>query len=224
MKASDKAYSRIQDMIVAMEIKPGENLTVNALSERLNIGATPIREALTKLESEGYVYSSNGRKTVHMLTVEQLKEIFDVKAVLEPAVGRWAAERGNSQQRKEMKKLISRMLTLTHQRPDSEDRMQYLDKWLTLDKKLHHLIFEMANCPTAEKIIQRLNIQWHRARISLYILEGRIARSAKEHEEFSNFIIEGKGEEAERSMRNHMLALVDEIEHVMKLFNYPVNR
>lgn len=50
---SSKAYIDILRMILTHELKPGQALIVSELSERLSMSATPIREAIRKLESEG---------------------------------------------------------------------------------------------------------------------------------------------------------------------------
>ncbi len=223
-KSRETAYDKIQELIYSMQIKPGQSVTENALSEQLGIGRTPVREALARLESEGLIYSNNGRKSVYSVTIDEIEEIFDIKSVLEGAIASWAAERGTKGEKNELERIIKDMKSLAEVRPENEkDRKKYLDSWLTLDKKLHKQIFKMARCKKAEQIVEKLNIQWHRTRVSLYALEGRIARSAKEHEEFVNHIIKGESQKAELAMKKHLSTLTIEIENIMRLFNYPVH-
>ena len=84
--SKESAYKRIQDLILGMDIKPGETITENALSNRLGIGRTPVREALKKLEQEGLIITTNRRKRVNVLTVKEIADIFDIKACLEANV------------------------------------------------------------------------------------------------------------------------------------------
>ena len=55
MKDSEKAYEKIRKMIVLTKLKPGQEINVSELMEELNLGKTPIREALNRLSYEGYV-------------------------------------------------------------------------------------------------------------------------------------------------------------------------
>ena len=52
---TDRAYAVIEEMIVTLQFKPGAVLSATALSKRLEIGRTPIREALQRLSREGLV-------------------------------------------------------------------------------------------------------------------------------------------------------------------------
>ncbi len=221
MKSKDEAYESIQKLIISMEIKPGESITETALSERLGIGRTPIREALARLESEGLIYSKKGRKTVYRLTVDEIIEIFDIKYALEGAIVGWAAKRGSKSDKKKLKEIVQEMKAMAQERPEDEDsRQRYLEDWLELDKRLHQLIFKMANSRKAADFIEKLNIQWHRMRVSIYILEGRTSKSALEHEEFVTHIINGNAEEAEASIKRHIEYLKKEIINFMNLFSY----
>ena len=95
----EKAYDEIKHLILVMGIRPGENLSENALAARLGISRTPVREALKALEREGLVVSERGRKRAFVLTIRDVDEIFDLKIALEGKVARWAAERGSAADR-----------------------------------------------------------------------------------------------------------------------------
>jgi DNA-binding GntR family transcriptional regulator len=215
------AYDSIQELIFSMEILPGQNITENALSQQLGIGRTPIREALARLESEGLIFSSKGRKTVYSLTLHEIKEIFAIKFALEGAVAGWAAQRGSDSDKKLLAATMDELKSIVQNRTDeSQPSDFYSSSWIEVDARLHKIIFRMADCKKAEEIIQKLNLQWHRTRVSVYALEGRIARSAKEHEAFVQHIIAGDAAKAEEAMKAHLTTLTDEIEKMMKLFNY----
>jgi DNA-binding GntR family transcriptional regulator len=219
--SKEDAYNSIQDLIFSMEIQPGQNITENALSTQLGIGRTPIREALTRLESEGLIHSSKGRKTVYSLTLTEIKEIFNIKYALEGAIAGWAATNGSDEDRKLLAQTMNEMKALVQNRTEDDLKKDFhSNTWIETDAKLHRIIFRMANCKKAEDIIQKLNLQWHRTRVSVYALEGRIARSAKEHESFVQHIIEGNAQKAEEAMKAHLTNLTQEIEQMMKLFNF----
>ena len=52
---TDKAYIQLEEMIVTLQLAPGQVLSESELGEQLEIGRTPIREALQRLAREGLV-------------------------------------------------------------------------------------------------------------------------------------------------------------------------
>src|SRR5215218_4696849 len=83
---SERAYCRLRDMILMGQLAPNTSLQERRLAEALNISRTPIREALSRLESEGLV--------VRQWTVQEYIEILNVRRLLEmEAAGLAAAGR-----------------------------------------------------------------------------------------------------------------------------------
>jgi len=80
-----KAYTVIKRAIIGGSLKPGTVLVTEHLAEELNISLTPIREALIRLTSEGFIeYKSNKQRCVAVITVESVHEIYEVRRLLEP--------------------------------------------------------------------------------------------------------------------------------------------
>jgi DNA-binding GntR family transcriptional regulator len=223
-KNSEEAYESIRKLILSVEFQPGQSVTENSLSEYLSIGRTPIREALAKLEAEGLISSQNGRKTIYVMTIDEIREIFDIKYALEGAMSYWAAERGSDAEKRKLNEVMEKMIDFANKRPeDEEERERYLDEWIKHDKELHRLIFIMSKSPKAHKIIENLNLRWYRTRIAMYALEGRIVRSSREHQEFVKHIVAGDPVKAEAATKEHLATIKNEIENVMKIFSYPVH-
>ena len=219
----EQAYQTIQNLILTMQIKPGEAVTENALSEQLGIGRTPVREALKKLEQEGLIETENRRKRVYVLTIKEVSDIFDIKVRLESAVARWAAERGSEQGKKMLKKVLKGMQEVVKKNPVSDkDEEKILNEWLDVDKQLHQILFQMADNKKVEQIISNLNKQWHRLRIGIYAMEGRMHRSYSEHQLFVEAVIDGNPDAAEEYMKSHLENLKKELIKILKLFNYPM--
>jgi len=88
-----KVYEFIRERIVEGELKPGEKIRERELAAELNVSRIPIREALPRLESEGYIVSLPRRgAVVSALTIEDVRELFVVRASLEVLAARLAAE------------------------------------------------------------------------------------------------------------------------------------
>lgn len=88
------AYDVILDRMLSREIPPGAMLQERSLGEALEISRTPIREALTRLESEGFVTRHAGRLLiVREIPVQELMQIFHVRSILEVEAVSLAAPR-----------------------------------------------------------------------------------------------------------------------------------
>lgn len=86
------AYDTLKRRILLNEDKPGVPINENALSEEMKISKTPIREALQRLEREGLIQTIPGRGSfVSHITVEDVREIFESREIIECAVARRAA-------------------------------------------------------------------------------------------------------------------------------------
>ncbi len=90
---SDETYSRIRDMLLNHEIEPGGRINIDALARDLDVSQTPIRESLARLESEDLVVKEplRGYAATELLTVEQMKDLFEFRSLIEPWSARMAA-------------------------------------------------------------------------------------------------------------------------------------
>lgn len=220
--SKENAYSRIQELILGMDIKPGETITELSLSKRLGIGRTPVREALKKIELEGLIFSVNHRKRAYILTLKELQEIFDIKICLESYVAECAAINCQPRNCKELLKILGDMEAAANLNVlNDEEEKKRLNNWLTADRNLHHQLFKMADKPKIEPIIQTLDLQWQRLRLGIYTLEGRMKRSYFEHKIFVQAIIDHKPEEANNLMHTHLKNVSSELIKLFKMFNYP---
>ena len=92
IRAGADAYQAILAEIEHGRIAPGSRLTEADLAERLSISRTPVREALKRLEAQGLATHEPGRgMIVSLLDHDQLRELYDMREVLEGAAARHAA-------------------------------------------------------------------------------------------------------------------------------------
>lgn len=79
------ADKRLRDSILQGEVGPGDPLVISALSERLGLSATPLREALRNLAAEGLVVlQSHGSARVAEVDLHEANEIYELRLLLEP--------------------------------------------------------------------------------------------------------------------------------------------
>ena len=89
------AYRRVRELIVAGRLAPGAPLIETDLSRRLGVSRTPVRAALQRLHSEGFVAASRSgqmlRAFVSPLTADDMREVFLMVGSLESVAARLAA-------------------------------------------------------------------------------------------------------------------------------------
>ena len=104
---ADRAYKRIKDMIVTLEMSPGTVIQEHLLKEKLELGRTPIREALKRLEAENLVIIKPRRGIfVADITITDLTQIYEVRIELETLCARLAAQRATPAFIKRMEALV----------------------------------------------------------------------------------------------------------------------
>jgi DNA-binding GntR family transcriptional regulator len=77
------AYDSIKEAIIEGIYKPGERLTEENVASELNLSRTPIREALKRLENEGMITPLKRGVIVKQYTAEDIRQIYDLRALLE---------------------------------------------------------------------------------------------------------------------------------------------
>ena len=221
-KAWEVAYERIKDLILGMEFKPGDIVSENRMAQRLGISRTPVREALKRLEQEGLIISSNRRKRVYVLTVQEIEEIFDLKKVLEASIARWAAERGSEEDLRELAGIFEAMERIVEGKPEEASELEeWKHAWLEEDRKYHEQLFAMAGNRRAAQIVRSLNTYWHRLRLGIVAIEGRIEVSEGEHRKITEAVCGRDPEAAERAASAHLDNLKNMLVGIMKVFHYP---
>lgn len=82
--ATEQAYTGIVNLILTGNLRPGERTSVKLLADRLGLGRTPVKEAITRLETEG-VFSVAGRSgtTVKGMDADEARQIFALRRMLE---------------------------------------------------------------------------------------------------------------------------------------------
>src|SRR5262245_53345201 len=95
-RLGDQAYDRIKEDIVVCRLRPGAEVTEAGLAQHYELGLAPIRAALSRLSQEGLVNVIPRRGyVITPITIQTVKEVFDLRLLLEPAAARAAAGRVN---------------------------------------------------------------------------------------------------------------------------------
>src|SRR5690606_10035578 len=97
MRASDRAYRALRDDIIDWALPPGTVLGEVEQADRIGVSRTPLREALSRLVADGLVAPQAGRGLVVTdVSVDNIRELFEVRRALEEQAARLAAVRADA--------------------------------------------------------------------------------------------------------------------------------
>jgi DNA-binding GntR family transcriptional regulator len=204
---SEAAYIRIRDRIVCLDMAPGSVVNEARLRKDLEIGRTPIREALQRLALENLVRSIPHRGTfVTDVNITDLARITEVRVVLEAHAARLAAERLAGQDRVAVQDLLAVL-----EGGGAADQRELM----RLDQQIHRQIYRAARNSFLESTLERyLNLS-----LRLWYLvvdqEVRLREAVAEHVELLHSVLAGDGVRAEDSMRRHVTGFEREIRRVL---------
>lgn len=129
---ADKAYQIIKEKIVTIQMQPGSAIREADLMEELNLGRTPIREALKRLQAESLVVSAPRRGiSVSEIAITDLVQIYEVRVELEALGARLAALRITPDQLDELRSLVEE-----YHQANKKDKYLLMD----LDCRFHDLL------------------------------------------------------------------------------------
>ncbi|HSF60703.1 MAG TPA: GntR family transcriptional regulator [Gaiellaceae bacterium] len=205
---SDQAYFRIRELIVTLELSPGAPISERDLQERLELGRTPVREALRALARERLVevYPRRGM-FVSNVDVRDLAGLSEVRLTLESRAARLAAERATDADRARIELLLEEL----QQVREEPDERALID----LDQRIHRHVYECTHNPFLattlnEYYVLSLRI-WFLALDRVALLEDAVT----EHRELLLAIRDRDGDRAEEAMRRHVRGFEDAIRRVL---------
>jgi DNA-binding GntR family transcriptional regulator len=169
-----QVYELLRDRILRGEIAGGSRLVQGPLSEELGISRIPIRDALKRLETDGLVVGDEiGRYTVVPFGPQDAREIYAIRRHLEPLAVEMAAEAMTAEALADIQAFHAELAAAA--------RNRQIDRYIELNVKFHMAIYEASGMRRLVRIIKGL---WLGVPpLTPIMLEGRIRRSQKEHEE-----------------------------------------
>ncbi len=205
---ADRAYVDLRDRIVTLQIAPGAPIDEDLLGRELEMGRTPVREAIKRLALENLVTVFPRRGTfASEINITDLAHISDVRAVLEGHAAYRAAERLTESQRAELEDLLDELA----QSKGSDD----LEALMALDARVHRFIYRCTGNPYLEETLGRyfnLSLRiWHLVLDRLPHLFARV----HEHDDLLRAIADGQAKRAREIVAEHIATFEQEIRAVL---------
>ena len=187
----------LRDAIRKGILEPGERLMEVQLAEELGISRTPVREAIRKLEQEGYVIMMPRRGTyVSDISTNDVKEIFEIRSALESLATGLAARRIEPDELETLQNLLMEI--------EGYIAKNDMEKIVETDIKFHGLLYQVSRNERLVNIINNLKEQLARFRTLSMSYPGRLQETLEEHSEMVEAIANGDVSAAREAAEHHM--------------------
>ena len=198
MPQREYIYDKLRDMISLGKLKPGERLIEKTLCEFFNVGRTPLREALSQLQIEGYLdIIPHKGMTVSKMSPALVMEIYTVVAVLEGYTTEIATKYLSEQDLKELNMIennLRKALNLNDQR-----------KWIDGNLIFHEYLVKASRNNFLHTLIKSLRSRIKRYRLVSIAMTDSLNHYFHEHEEILKALSKKDGRKAGRAMQNHVV-------------------
>lgn len=193
-----EVYEKIKKGIIDGTLPPGSPINENEYAQDLNVSKTPVREALRQLEREGLVENIPGRgSAVTHITFRDIREIFEIRELIECGAARRVASIRNVEEIREKKRELEQFSV-----QDAESKGAL---WGT-EEDIHQFLVK---CVGNKKLLEiYLGLLDHMKRIRLHFggqfTRHRFEELLSEHTAILDAIIEGDGDRAEQAVLEHL--------------------
>lgn len=178
-------------------LKPGERLMEIQLADELGVSRTPVREAIRKLELEGYVIMMPRRGTyVANLSIRDVNEVFEIRTSLDSLASGLAAERITDEELERLERLLVSI-------GDGIEKNN-MDQIVEADTQFHDLLYQASRNARLVGIIYNLREQLTRFRTTSMAYPGRLKETLEEHSRIVEAIAQGNVELAQKAAEDHM--------------------
>lgn len=189
-------FETLREAIIQGRLKPCERLMEIQLAEEMGVSRTPVREAIRKLELEGFVVMVP-RKGAYVagVSVKDIVDVFEIRAALEALAARLAAERATADELEEMERAVHEIYEVS----DSS-----INTLVERDISFHDLIYKASRNQRLVAMVTHLKEQIQRFRTTSLSQPGRVKNAVHEHISIVEAISDRNVELATNLAREHI--------------------
>lgn len=207
----EQAYESIKQQIVRCELRPGEAITVTELANAMNLGRTPVIQAIDRLAVDGLVEVMPRKGVVvSPVSMNDFVEIVEIRALNEVQAARWAAERASPEAVTRMQANVDASWKAA--------RNGAVDELIERDREFHRLLSGAARNAILTEFLSNL----HDRSLRFWFLSLRAPdhniRVCEQHAQIVEAIRTGDPDASEAALREHISAfsrnLADQLQKI----------
>jgi DNA-binding GntR family transcriptional regulator len=184
---AEVAYERIKHAILNLTYLPGEKLSEVRLAADLELGRSPIRSALARLESENWI---------RVLEADELEQLSELRLLLECHATRSATANISDTQLADLRTTFNAL--------KAKRIEDHIREFTALDTGFHSTIYRVAGNRRIEEILLNLKDQIVWVRAVTATLPGRVSQSLLEMDEVLQAMERRDADAAEQAMARHI--------------------
>ncbi len=194
---ADQAYNAIRSRILSGAMALGEFVREQEVSAALGVSRTPVREALGRLASEGFLERIPHRGfRVPEEPLEALLELYPIVSALELLAGRLALPRLTTED-------VTGLKAINREMADARDKGD-VGRLIELNNRFHHFLCERAGSQRLTDLLDDLRSQVSRLELWYYSQEERTEESIAQHDELIRAIAAGDNDRALAVLEHNM--------------------
>ena len=198
----------LKQAILAGKLAPGERLSEEQLVASLKVSRVPLREALRRLEAEGYVsFLPNEGVAVSKPTLEEVQDYYSIASVLEGLAARLAVERAQPEE-------VARLREL-HQLLKEAYRAKDPERYFQANSRFHGFIAGLAGNERLYRLIDQMRQEIRKTRILSLHLPQRLDYSMREHDQIMDAFLKKNPALAEATVIKHLQNQMEALKKVL---------
>jgi DNA-binding GntR family transcriptional regulator len=203
-------FENIREAIINGHLKPGERLMEIQLAEELGVSRTPVREAIRKLELEGFVVM-NPRKGAYVtdISIKDIADVFELRWALEALAAELAAERATEEEIEQMERHLLELAKVVEE--------QDVKKIVEIDTKFHETIYTASRNKRLGQILSLLGELIQRYRTLTLSKSERIKVTMEEHRAIVEALAARDPQRAGRLAQEHIESAENSLMDVLAL-------
>jgi DNA-binding GntR family transcriptional regulator len=199
---NEELYEEIKRRILHLEYQPGELLPMRRLAKSLGVSTTPVRETLVRLANEKLIeWTPNSTARVAQVSFKELRDVFELRLLLEEHCGMLAARRIGAEQLDRAKRRLAQL-----------DEELDLHRVMQVDAELHDIVYDGTQ---NEMLGSFLRLLRHKVTNLWFLVEPREKWSriiARDWPEMLGALSERDEESSARLHRSHVEKFIAELE------------
>lgn len=206
--SAERVYEAIKSMAVTYQIRPGERINEIELAQRLAVSRTPVREALHRLATEGFLTSTPAKGfSCRPLDAKQVHQLYELRCGLEVSMVKFACERATAEE-------LQGLAAFARNSRDEVGDVRAL-RFLRLDEEFHERLAALAHNEEFLRSLRNINSRIHFVRW-IDMQQGRRRHTQEEHIAIVDAICARDAGRAAALLHNHISRRLDQIVDVIK--------
>jgi DNA-binding GntR family transcriptional regulator len=199
------AADAVREMIMLGELPVGTRIRQRELAAELRVSRTPMREALSKLASEGLIGTDpSGQAIVCRPSVQELEELYEIRELLEGMAAAHAAAHRRPEDVARLRRIVANL-----------DHAASADEWVRLNAEFHSALYALAGRAELARMIDSLRIRTE-LYVRILVEAGHSEAAQQDHRDIVEALETGDKEAVRSLVHKHLRRTRDRVAAVIR--------